>query len=299
MRLIRVCQVVIRNTDTRPSYLFNLCLCPFCNLPFPFGSSIYFTAIRLSSFTHFRRSALAFDSHPRLWTPPADPEKPVCPYRIGFQVEIEPHTPPPPNFGDPHHGPGSWRQRSDVDLYSATQTQLVMTYPPLERGNALPSSSNSSATLAITGTLAVGDERGAQLVVCSVAPETSQPPFEVVAKIFDALYDPFENRSAAHVPNNTAWQADVDYTHEAAALDHLHKACQSDKTGLAAPKYFGSWTFSLPISHAGKELKRSVRLVLKTSKAPASGAFVGTLSLSHATPNRIAWLFWPGSSMEL
>jgi len=52
------------------------------------------------------------------------------------------------------------------------------------------------------------------------------------------------------------------YTHEAAALDHLHKACQSGKTGLAAPKYFGSWTFSLPMSHAGKELKRFVRLVL-------------------------------------
>ncbi|KAL2193044.1 hypothetical protein P885DRAFT_72526 [Corynascus similis CBS 632.67] len=215
----------------------------------------------MSSFTHFQRSALAFDSHPRLWTPPPDPEKPVCPYRIGFQVEIEPHTPPPP-FGDPHHGPGPWWQRSDVDFYSATQVQLVMAYPLLERENALPSSSNPSATLAITGTLAVGDERGAQLVVCSVAPKTSQPPFEVVAKIFDALYYPFESRNAAHVPNNTAWQADVDYTHEAAALDHLHKGVskRQDRLGCAQVP----WLLDLQLTHqpCRKELKRSVRLVL-------------------------------------
>ncbi|AEO68851.1 uncharacterized protein THITE_14952, partial [Thermothielavioides terrestris NRRL 8126] len=198
---------------------------------------------------------------PELWTPPPDPEKPACPYRIGFQVEIKPHAPPPP-FGDPQHGLGAWRPRSDVDLYSATQTELVMAYPPLERENALPSSSGPSATLAITGTLAVGDERGAQLVVCSVAPETSEPPFEAVAKIFDGLYYPFECRHAAHVPTNTAKEADVDYTHEAAALGHLHKARQSGRTGLCAPKYFGSWTFSLPITHMGKKLKRSVRLVL-------------------------------------
>lgn len=147
-------------------------------------------------------------------------------------------------------------------LYSTTQTELVVAYPPLEHENGIPSSSSPRATLAITGILAMGDERGAQLVVCSVAPKTSQPPFEAVAKIFDALYYPFESRVAAHVPSNTAKQADVDYTHEAAALGYLRKARQSGRTGLCAPKYFGSWTFSLPITHAGKTLKRSVRLVL-------------------------------------
>ncbi|KAL2137239.1 hypothetical protein VTI74DRAFT_6450 [Chaetomium olivicolor] len=83
--------------------------------------------------------------------------------------------------------------------------------PLLSAKNALPSSASPSATLTITGTLAVGDERCAQLVVCSVAPNTSQPPFEAVAKIFDALYYAFESRDAAHVPSNTTKQADVDY----------------------------------------------------------------------------------------
>jgi hypothetical protein len=200
---------------------------------------------------------------PQFWSPPPDPEKPACPYRIGFQVEIKLHTPPPP-FGDPHYGPGTWRKRSDVDVNSATQTEVVMAYPPLERENALPSSCSPSprAILAITGTLAAGDKRGAQLVVCSVAPKTSQPPFVAVAKIFDALYYSFESRDVSHVPRNTAKQADVDYTHESAALHHLDKARRNGQTGLAAPKYFGSWTFGLPITHAGEKRERSVRLVL-------------------------------------
>ena len=196
----------------------------------------------------------------RLWSPPQDPEKPACPYQTQLVLEIESHTPPPP-FGDPHHGPGAWQDRNDVDLYSATQTEVVMAYPPLERKNT-PSSSPSptaTCTLTIIGTLAVADGRGAQLVVCSVAPKTSPAPFEAVAKIFDPLYYSFECQEAAHVPDNVAWRADVDYTHEAAALNHLEK---TGRAGLSAPMYFGSWTFTLPIIHGKKRLQRSVRLVL-------------------------------------
>lgn len=105
----------------------------------------------------------------------------------------------------------------------------------------------------------MGDGRGAQLVVCSVVPKAPQPPFEAVAKIYDALYYSFESKEVGHIPCNTAWKADVDYTHEAAALDHLRKVGHS---GLTAPEYFGSWTFGLPITHEGKELQRPVRLVL-------------------------------------
>ncbi|KAH6854968.1 hypothetical protein B0I37DRAFT_304292 [Chaetomium sp. MPI-CAGE-AT-0009] len=201
---------------------------------------------------------MPFHSPPEPWTPPLDPDKPACPYQIGFQVEIRRHTPPRP-YGNPHYGPRAWRKRSDTDV--------VMAYPPLEPENPLPSSSGPTATLAITGTLAVGDGRGAQLVICSIAPKASQPPFEAVAKIFDALYYSFESREVGHVPSNTAMQADVDYTHEAAALGHL---CNMRQTGLTAPEYFGSWTFSLPITRTGKELERSVRLVLlENIKSPS------------------------------
>ncbi len=213
----------------------------------------------MSSSARPQRPALPLHSHyPRLWTPPPDPEKPAFPYRIDFQVDIKPHTPPPP-YGDSLHGQGAWRQRSDVDLYSTTQTEVVMAYPPLERKDTLPSSSGPAATLTITGTLAVRDGRGAQLVVCSVASTAGQPPLEAVAKIFDALYYSFENPDVGHVPGNPAKRADVDYTREAAALDHLRNMRQP---GLTAPEYLGSWTFSLPIARAGKKLTRSVRLVL-------------------------------------
>ena len=164
-------------------------------------------------------------------------------------MDIKPHTPPSP-YGDSLYGQGAWRQRSDVDLYSATQTEVVMAYPPLERKDTLPSSSGPAATLTITGTLAMCDGRGAQLVVCSVASKAAQLPLEAVAKIFDVLYYSFENPDVGHVPSNPAKLADVDYTREAAALDHLRNMRQ---TGLTAPKYFGSWTFSLPIARAGKE----------------------------------------------
>ncbi|KAL2167123.1 hypothetical protein VTG60DRAFT_1677 [Thermothelomyces hinnuleus] len=100
-------------------------------------------------------------------------------------------------------------------------------------------------------------------MVCSVTPNPCpQESDGIVAKIFDPLYYPFETPETAHVPDNVAWRADVDYTHEAAALDHLDRMRKAGRTGLSAPKYFGSWTFTLPITHAGRKLQRSVRLVL-------------------------------------
>jgi hypothetical protein len=212
---------------------------------------------------------------PQLWSPPPDPEKLACPYQPGFAVEIKRHIPPPP-FGDLHYGPGIWRERSDVDLRKVTQTRVVMEYPPLEPPHTSPSPSPPApaaptAELTILNALAVEDGRGPQLVVCSVAPHASPGPdqggppgpYQAVAKIFDPLYYSFENQMASHEPVLVAWQADVDYTHEAAALDHLAKRAQTGTgAGLLAPEYFGSWTFTLPITYAGRERHRAVRLVL-------------------------------------
>lgn len=105
------------------------------------------------SFTFLRAHSqrpMAYISFHKLWTPPPNPEKPACPYRVGFQVEIRPHTPPLP-FGDRLHGQGAWRERSDVDLKSVTQTKLVISYPPLEREDTWQSSTDSpTAILTIT-----------------------------------------------------------------------------------------------------------------------------------------------------
>ena len=209
-----------------------------------------------------RRFSPASKSPPRFWNPPPDPEKPTCPYRAGFAVEIKRHTPPPP-FGDPHYGPGTWPERNDVDLKSVTQTELVLAHPPLERQDTVSSSPAATATLTILETLAVADGRGAQLVVCSVIPSPCpQKPDGFVAKIFDPLYYPFECPHAAHEADDVSWVADVDYTHEAAALNHLEGMRKGGRTGLSTPKYYGAWTFILPITHAGKKVQRSVRLVL-------------------------------------
>lgn len=205
-------------------------------------------------------------------------------------MEIKRHTPPPP-FGDPHHGPGPWQERRDVDLYSATQTEAVLAYPPLEPENTLSSSHAPTAHLTIAGTLAVGDERGAQLVVCSVTPNPSPQSCDgIVAKIFDPLYYSFECPHAAHEPVNVAWQADVDYTHEAAAFNHLDRMRKAGRTGLSAPEYYGSWTFTLPITHAGRRLQRAVRLVLMENiKGPSIQSLChDPVALSHySEPDRL------------
>lgn len=184
------------------------------------------------------------------WSPPPDPEKPACPYRPGFTVEIKHRIAPPP-FGDPHYGPGTRRRRSDVDLYKVTQTQVVMEYPPLESPRSSPSPpapTAPTAKLTILSQLAVEDGRGPQLVVCSVAPDASPDttqdgpsgPYEAVAKIFDPLYYSFQSQMSAYVPVSVAWQADVYYTHEAAALDYLAKkvlASEGGHAALLAPQY--------------------------------------------------------------
>lgn len=74
---------------------------------------------------------------PRLWSPQPDPEKPACPYQLGFAVQIERHNPPLP-FGNSRHGPGAWQERSDVDLYSATQTEVVMAWHILLLSATMP-----------------------------------------------------------------------------------------------------------------------------------------------------------------
>ena len=191
---------------------------------------------------------------PDQWTPPLDSVKPNCPYLPGLKVEIKAHTPPPP-FGHRHYGPGMRPSVSRVWLNSVTQTKHVLTHPPLE--TAAPSLPKA-AQLTITKSLAIGNSRGAQLVVCSIAPKTSgATPFTAVAKIFDPLYYSFSDTLVA-MPVDVVRSADQDYSREAVAYEHLHKI---PHTGFT-PDYFGSWTFTLPISHENKTHQRPVRLVL-------------------------------------
>lgn len=190
-----------------------------------------------------------------MWTPPSDPDKPDCPYFPGFEVEIETHTPPRP-FGGNLYARGPQASIPDEWMYSVTQTKHVLTYPPIETP---PPAQIHIARLTVTKSLAIGNARGAQLLLCSIAPQgQGREAFTAVAKVYDPLYYSFSSDIGC-TPENVSRAADEDYSKEAASYECL---CKANQTGEFAPAYFGSWTFRLPISHDQQTHQRHVRLVL-------------------------------------
>ncbi|KAL2144897.1 hypothetical protein VTI28DRAFT_8358 [Corynascus sepedonium] len=197
---------------------------------------------------------------PQFWCLPPDPEKPACPYRPGFALEIKRHTPPP--FNDLRYCPGTWPERSDADLHKVTQTRVFMEELPLENLLASPSPPAPAAKFAILSALAVEDGRGSQLVVCSVAPHASPgqgglpAPYQAVAKIFGPLYYSFANPEAIHEPFPVAWQPI-----STIRMKLLRSSTSSREPRLAAaPDCLPPSTLARP----------SIRTVCLTSSAPAS-----------------------------
>ncbi|KAG8159689.1 hypothetical protein KVR01_010326 [Diaporthe batatas] len=206
--------------------------------------------------------SLSWGQFPPQWKPPADPEKPPCPYQPDLTLELLSHTAPEP-FGHNLYGPSpSPRVRvPDANLKQVTQTRLVVENPPVEAATVTSSVEPRSARLTITGNIAVADARGAQVVACSVELPAAKTPgaktttFTAVAKIYDALYYSFANKDFPDKPDDPTWEADMDYSRE---------------LGGFAPRYYGSWTFSLPIRHNGKVVTRQVRLILMEKLPGAS-----------------------------
>ncbi|KAK3291140.1 uncharacterized protein B0H64DRAFT_409910 [Chaetomium fimeti] len=195
------------------------------------------------------------------WSPPTDAEKPLCPYKPGFTVDIKEHVPPPP-FGTGYYPVGDWPydRVTDAMLRSITQTELVMTNPPRECKPMASSFAPALANLTITEGIAIKDGRGSQLALCRISPKSpGQQPFSAVAKIFDPLYYSFRDKVAPSNPTDVTFDAEVDYCSEAAAYEHLRRG---GRTGSFAPSYYGSWTFTLPIRHEGVVRQRQVRMVL-------------------------------------
>lgn len=174
---------------------------------------------------------------------------------MGFQVTIKNHTALPP-FGSssytlqpPPHVSREW-------LRSVTQTEQVVTNPPLETA---PPSKQRVAELTITKPLATGNARDAQILLCSILPrEAGAKALIAVAKVCDSLYYS-SMPNIGDCPRDAVFYADRDYSREVAAYECLSKAGQ---TGSFTPDYFGSWTFSLPITHNGQRRQRPVRLIL-------------------------------------
>lgn len=191
----------------------------------------------------------------RMWTPPPDPDEPDCPYLPGFEVEIETHVPQPP-FGGNLYASGPHASVTDEWIYSVTQTKHILTYPPLK---ILSPAQHNIARLIVTKSLAIRDARGAQILLCSVAPqEEGAKAFAAVAKVYDPLYYFFSSDIGCS-SKDVVRAADEDYSKEAASYECL---CRANQARLFAPAFFGSRTFCLPISHDQKIYQRYVRLFL-------------------------------------
>lgn len=191
---------------------------------------------------------------PRLWTPPKDPDKPPFPYIIGFTIKIHGHVPPPP-FGVNDYENEPRPRLSEDYLETVPQSELVVDNPPLETAPLQA----ATVRLTINMPLSVGGADGAQVVICSITPDTdASQSFQAVAKIYDPLYYNFKEWTG-HVPRDVGYEADQDYSREAAAYKHLKDTGQTDSF---APGYYGSWTFFMPIISRCKTRTRPVRLNL-------------------------------------
>ncbi|KAH8747219.1 hypothetical protein F5883DRAFT_699736 [Diaporthe sp. PMI_573] len=199
-----------------------------------------------------------------LWAPLQDPDRPSLPYIPGFTVQIEPHEAPLPFGNEEEYGPWPRRVPSDAELETMTQSAIVVSYPPLETNSTTSTTistpelyQDQTAQLTITSYIRVGCGHGTQIVRCTVA-QPGKPSFQAVAKIFDALYYRFTH-DVARRPRDVTAQADMDYTGEVAAYKRLLSV---GETGKSIPKFYGSWTFKLPITSQGVLYQRPVRVLL-------------------------------------
>lgn len=170
------------------------------------------------------------------WRSVPDPYKPPLPYRPGFRLAIRRHVPIPP-FGRYYTykyelPPLSEYER--IERYYMPLSQRVLMYRP---ASSPPHPDSTVSGLEIIDQIACRDGRGAQLVRCRL---DSDPERILVAKIFDAFY----YHGGRGTPNNTVPMTDNDYSREAAAYEVLHDA---NVDGRIVPRYYGSWTFDLPV----------------------------------------------------
>lgn len=195
------------------------------------------------------------------WDEPEDELKRPSPYVEDFRATIETHVAPPP-FSHSCYGldnePRDQVSRFTLMESSITQSEHVLQNPPIQTSSP-PRKAIDTAELVVMESLAIGDNRGSQVVSVSVTPSGGQKSFLAVAKIFDAMYYPFRNQEWGHA-QDVVYFADVDYRCEASAMAFAEDIGQA---GHSAPKFYGSWTFSLRLPGRGSQIRtRPVRLVL-------------------------------------
>ncbi|KAK0727840.1 hypothetical protein B0T26DRAFT_146793 [Lasiosphaeria miniovina] len=181
-------------------------------------------------------------------------------YFPGATFEIHSHLPPDP-FGYPY--PNNTRSPiPDEELESGDgprhKLRVVIANPPAElppHVRAKIAFTHKHQSLTVVGP--VGDRAGgARLVRCYLDSDKSH---HYVAKIYDAMGYPLSELDASDFWMDCMWAADMDYTREAWAYEHIPQELQ----GSLVPRYFGSWTMFVETGLPEPQpARRPVRLIL-------------------------------------
>lgn len=171
-------------------------------------------------------------------------QKPELPYTVGSCLKAHPHTPQPP---DNDNFPGyEFNYSHNSEKNTVRPFQRCLLHPPW------PGKTESGVVeFKIVDWMQAGDPNDAQVVAIRILNSTVDLPtdMDILAKIYDPLY-------FNHIPNNVDIFRYTDYCYrrESAAYKHL-----ADLQGNIIPKYYGSFTISLP---GDGNISRDVRMIL-------------------------------------
>lgn len=175
--------------------------------------------------------------------PRRDVRRPEVPYYEGQILSIKRHVPMEP-FGIGYQKGGPQRRPVHHFDIQATDVEWYLSHPLIET----PAHHDQTVhQLHIGKSISIREDRAVQVVRCKVDGDGA----DLVAKIYDPLYYPFVS--------DITWEADRDYSQEAAAYEDLQKSGQD---GVLVPKYYGSWTVDMPLLEPSATLPRPVRMIL-------------------------------------
>ncbi|KFY34528.1 hypothetical protein V494_06705 [Pseudogymnoascus sp. VKM F-4513 (FW-928)] len=171
-------------------------------------------------------------------------EKPELPYAVGSCLKAHPHTPQPP---DNDNFPGfNYDYSHKNEKRTKRPFERCLLHPPLP-GNT----EAGIVEFKVVDWVQAGDPNNSQVVAIRIINSTVDLPTDVniLAKIYDPLYFNHFNDYL-----DIFQFTDYCYRRESAAYKHL-----VDLQGSVIPKYYGSYTISLP---GNGKISRDVRLIL-------------------------------------
>ncbi|KAL2022398.1 hypothetical protein VTK56DRAFT_5465 [Thermocarpiscus australiensis] len=179
------------------------------------------------------------------------------PYQPGQELKIQSHTPPHP-YGSaykkeepvrkPVRGLVSKHGKHKIDHMS-----FVLSNPPLETDLPTDTKSHTLTLVRTTHHTPKEDGGGPYLVSCYLDSDESRL---YVAKIYDGFG--YQLAEPGDYGCDCMYMADMQHAQEAAAYQSIPLRFHGD----IVPRYFGSWTFSVPTGDGTSHRPRPVRMIL-------------------------------------